>query len=493
VGNAGGRKRRERGVALLLTFLVILILVAVVGEVSVTSAVERGIARHELEDMRCEFAARGAVEVAKALLIRDARETSPQDFDLRPADVESLAVFAGMSGSGAPERSHEGQLQDASADGHRDLQADLIDSFLDAWADPEACSRTFAGDLEATIRVVDEDGKLNLLWLAAEDARLRDIWKDRLRHLLDILREGTAHDLSMMDAERISNGIAEWIQGRRSGKLPRPYLSTMTKRESLAVFGRDRFEAAVDDGPVLFPLGLDELLHVPGIGPELLDGFTERDGYVPGLRDVTTIFTSLLFDPDGATDRETFVWEFMKQQKEWQRREQKRQGARQRALATQILESGAGRINVHTAPVQVLRALCRSAGLSDYVASALDDLRPKRGAEPRDRATLRAGPGVLARLEATSGPIRTLPSIDRADFEAAFGQRSHVFTVLVCVKKAQEFGDGGMGSTGSRASLRVRTVLWRRSDQDGTTQTITLVPLHRWSHPVEGEEEGSTS
>ncbi len=483
---------RERGVALVLAFLVLLILVAVAGEITVTSAVDRGIALHELEDMRCEFAARGAVEVAKALLMRDARERPPPGSDLRPATTESLALFAGLSRGGAPGRSEPTPEPAAWTVGAHDPNEHRVDSFLDAWADPVACQRTFAGDLRATIRVVDEDGKINLLWLAADDARLRDLWKDRITRLLDGFREGTIHDVIRSDAERITNGISDWIRGRRSGKMPRPCLSTMTRRESLAVFGKDRFQEAATDGPVLFPLGLDELLNVPGVTPDLLDGFLERETYIPGLRDVTTVFTSLLFDPGNATRRAGFVWGFMKQQREWQRRDKIRQEARQRALSTQILESGAGRINANTAPVAVLQAICRSAGLSSYVVSSLDGLRPARGIAVESMEPFRASQGILTRLEAEHGPIRTMPQADRADLENAFGHQSHVFTVLVRIRGAPAQMPAGTGIAKPNTRLRYRTVLWRRIDREEETQLITLVPLHRWNHPVEGEEEGNT-
>jgi type II secretory pathway component PulK len=76
VERAGDRKLRERGVTLVLAFLVVLILVAVVGKLTVTSAVDRSVARNRLDEMRCEFAARGAAEVAKALLAHVVRNES---------------------------------------------------------------------------------------------------------------------------------------------------------------------------------------------------------------------------------------------------------------------------------------------------------------------------------------------------------------------------------------------------------------------------------
>ncbi|MFH0943561.1 MAG: hypothetical protein V2A76_00015, partial [Planctomycetota bacterium] len=267
----GGEGARERGVALILAFLVIMILVVIVGQISVTSAVERQVAGCELDEMRIEYAARGAVEVAKALLVRDAREGLRGTTAARPLlqtvspEVTPFAAVRDFKDTPEAEVTSETGAAPRHVGPHMPPGERQVDSFLDAWADPEACHRTFAGNLDVTIRIVDEDSKINLLWLIAEDARLQDLWKDRVKHLLDIFREDTPHDLSLGEAEQIANGIEDWLGGRRSGVFPTPSLSTMTRQQKMAVFGKDRFAGDDPDGPVRFPLGLDELLAVPGL------------------------------------------------------------------------------------------------------------------------------------------------------------------------------------------------------------------------------------
>ena len=483
--DAGAGGERERGIALVLTFLVILILVVVAGEISLTSAVEREIAGRQLEEMRTEFAARGAVEVAKALLVRDVREGLREATGTRtllPAAAPGLASFAAVrdfKDTQAAEAASEAGAAPRYAGFQPAPRTRQVDSFLDAWADPEACHRTFADDLDVTIRIVDEDSKINLLWLIAEDARLQDLWKDRVEHLLDLFREGTLHDLSLADAERLADGIEDYLRGRRGRGFPQPCLSTMTRQQKMAVFGRERFAVDDPDGPVHFPLGLDELLAVPDLTPHLLDGFRERGRYVPGLRDVATVFTSLLYDPDDVTGQEPYVWPFMKRQKEWQRREKIRQEAKNAAVASQVLESGAGRINVNTAPQSVLRALARMAGLSSFAVTALDELRPMRGADWETVEPFLGDVGILARLEADNAPLYGLHPEDRADFENALCTGSHVFTVLVRIQKTTDH------QPRSGYVTSYRTVLWRRTDSGGTVHTTPLVPFHRWSHPVE--------
>jgi len=76
---------RERGVALVLAFLCLMILVVVMGQITVRSSVERAIALEELDGLRCDYAARAAMEHAQAILLRDlATDTSvPPTSDVR--------------------------------------------------------------------------------------------------------------------------------------------------------------------------------------------------------------------------------------------------------------------------------------------------------------------------------------------------------------------------------------------------------------------------
>ncbi|KAA3636049.1 MAG: hypothetical protein DWP92_10155, partial [Armatimonadetes bacterium] len=384
--------RRERGATLVLAFLTLLILIVILGDVSVRSSVEFRIAHEEVRDLRYDYAARAGFEVAKALLVQDARhpDSAPIE-EAQLAEGAPLAIFAGVEGFELPDRDEMGDVgegEPAPAASRPPSKQGSVDSFQDVWADPDRCRLTYAGDIDVEIRIIDEDSKVNLLCLVAEDEMFRWEWRDRIVLLLDTLREGTWLDLSVGEAERLADGFEDWFRGRNRGPVPRPYLSTMTRQENGAVWSESRF-GNEQKAPVVFPLSLDELLHVKGVTSELMDGTYEDGRYVPGLRDVFTVHTSLVYDPHDSLHREPYVWPFMKRQKGYQDRMARKREEQRRTVEGMARQSGAGRVNLNTAPREVLRVLVEHAGLPAYAMDALLEARPVPGLEATERTPIR--------------------------------------------------------------------------------------------------------
>ncbi len=454
---ARGRSHGEAGVALILVFLSLLVLVVVAGEMSITSSVDRSLAQSELSEMRHDFAARAGLEVARSLLIQDLYEETERQARAAerrcPAERDAFAA-------------------DCAAD-----------SLQDVWADPKACRLTIAADIQVRLRITDEDSKINLLWLACRDARTRTLWKERVVQLLDALREGTAHDLSPAEAESLGDNLEDWFTGDFPRPLPVPRQSTMRKSESRLVWSEERFQERLH-APVVFPLGLDELVHVPGLSADLLDGRGLGDAYLPGLRDVATVWSCLVYDPHDVLQEEPFVWPFMKEQKGWQAKQEKRRQAREILREEETRHGNNGRVNVNTACYAVLRALLPPESLSDSGVRAIvafcqgGSTRRSPVAGGLADAPFPSGASLMKRLADVTGGALRLDAALAAEVTSALTVRSHVFTVDIDVYDALDSASASPSSY-SPTTTSYTTVLWRHQNHEGAVRLIPLTPLTR--------------
>ena len=225
----------QKGVALLLVMLVVVLVIVVVTELSLSARVDLKVASNELADFSVEYALRGALDATRYLLKQDGGENT-----------------------------HDG-LQDK-------------------WGDPEQwLDLNFGEDVRVKIDVVDESRKYNLYWLLKGTPTEKQRARDRLISILDVMREGTAHDLTPAEAADIAARITDYIQVRRAGK----------KKDY--------------DGIVLPPtrknflLSLEELM--PFVGKFIFyDQITEEGEKLAGLERYVTIWS------DGKTNVNTAEW-----------------------------------------------------------------------------------------------------------------------------------------------------------------------------------------
>lgn len=460
---------RERGASLLLAFLCLLVLVVVVGELSVSSTVELQIARQEAVSVRLEYAARGGLEIAKSLLLRDLRHERrpPTKAPVRALDVPIAAdASAGVSSDDLPPPPPTNAWTDP---------ASYVDSLHDVWARPTTVR--FAQDVEVRIRITDEDRKLPLLGLVSKNPHYRELWRSRIVRVLDLLREKTDRDLTEPDAETLADALEAWIRGDRRRDLPTPLQSTMRHHVTLKVWSDSAFSGAVGTD-VVFPFSIDDLTQVHEISEDLLNGYYDRGRYVLGLRDVLTAHSTLVFDPHDLDAPEPYVWPFMKKQKGYLERAQNREQLRRERVECDSRHTNHGRVNINTAPVAVIHALLpATAGSSQLAAAVFDATKPSDQPELH-RHSATSPSDAMNRVEADVTGPGTFADAERREWSRVAAVRSHVFTLRIEVRIA--------GSTSEHRPPDPRayeSTVWRRFDAAHADRIVTIVPLHLVTYP----------
>lgn len=506
----------ERGAALILAFLAILVLVVVMGEVTVKSSVERSTAFYSLREVEYEYAARGGLEVAKSLLIKDLKDEQSQS--------EGGAGAEGPSADPGATSMEAGEQEEAPAD-----------SMQDEWANDEQTGQQFGDGIELKIRVIDEDRKFNILSLAAEEEEFRDAAHDQFVRLLDTFREDSRNDLSEGDAADLAERFEEWMTGERDREFPVPRQTTSEEDEGDeggAVFGKSRFQQE-EEYVVNFPLSLDELVYVEGMTESILRGYMEDGRYVPGLEDVCTVYSNLRFDEDALEeDEEGDGSEFDKPQDSGfggdEGEDEPESGEDDPDMTGEddkvATETFQGRLNINTTPLPVLRSIMDSQRMpysvlekidefrhemfdEDYLAQSLgldeEDDGSKFGSDRNDRGSggdegdespwgdeeedfiFRNPMEIFARVEEYYGTDFGLEEELKQEFANRLAVKSNVFTILIELRSNKSgtsvsFDDGEAGPP----DRLYRAVVWRRTGGDSGFQCVTLVPLHPWAGVV---------
>lgn len=512
---AAGRTNPERGAALILAFLCVMILVVVMGQLTVSSTVDRSVALNSLKDVQYEGAARGAMEIAISLLLRDAKDEQSQS-EGAGADEGGGGGFGGFGGGG-------------NADGGGGEEEAPTDTLLDLWADEGETTQQFGEGVEVRIRIIDEDRKLNLLTLVAEDEDYRDAFQDRLVRLLDTFREDSKHDLTYGDAQDIASGIKDWLSGHQRPKdVPRPAQSTDEKDESNKVYSEDRWTKGEGEKlEVIFPLTMDEFLNVDEVTEFILRGFIEDDTYVPGLEDVCTIYSNLVFDEERVTgaddeDEEEFKTPFGQDDDEEAgdngddtEPETDEDGG---LVAT---ETNHGRVNINTVSLPVLRCLLMNEQLSHSIVDKVHEFRTNAwdddilnraksfqghfGEDDDDKAkdedsdsfgedqkdfTFSSTDEVIDKVQDYFNGRFDVSEDAKSSLAGLIAVKSHVFTIMLEMRRT----DGSTNAMDRNAEWvppdRIyRAVVWRRASEEGANECLTLVPLHVWTGAVPPDTE----
>jgi len=160
----------QQGIALLLVMMVVLLVMVVVTELQLSARVDLQVSANEMDDFAVEYAMRGAVDAARYLLKLDGGENSN-------------------------------------------------DGLQDKWAEPDKWLQLDFGEgMRVKIDVVDESRKYNLYWILKGKPTDRRNAVDRLVSIIDLMREGTNHDLSPAESADLATQIIDYVKVRRAGK-----------------------------------------------------------------------------------------------------------------------------------------------------------------------------------------------------------------------------------------------------------------------------------
>ncbi|MBK6940460.1 MAG: general secretion pathway protein GspK [Planctomycetes bacterium] len=522
-------RSRERGVALILVFLTVLILVVVIMQIQVTATVDASVAHNTQKEMQFEYAASGALEEAKGHLLRDLKEESEQSQAGGGAGNDPLGAGGG---TGDPFGGTGG------ADGGDEASADPADSIGpdEDWANFDKL--TYAGEIEVSVRLIDEDRKFNVLQLATEDEDARKAAKERFIRLLDTFREDSKHDLSVSEATEIVEGMEAWLKGDRPDDFPKPKQPVKVDSEGKEV------EEDENEAKVHYPLGLEEFIGIPVLTEFMLHGYLDEDGrrFVPGIEDVATVFSSQTYDesaePQGEEDEE-FKNPFDASSKDDPNNtgdadkdegdaaddgegeddgdaEGDAGGGEGTDGGGETAATNEGRINVNTAPIVVLRSLLPNDEMPWSVLEKIDEFRRKAfeeqaasaqdlfdknkkkdkdddsaggsddedGEEEEEDFVFHSSEEVIDKVEKHFETTFDLSDETKTKFTELLATKSHVFTVLIGLRDTRETQNQSslfQKNEGQVYNRLYRAVLWRRQDGDGKFKAITLSPLTRYN------------
>ena len=439
---------RERGIALVLVLMVIVILYVVTTQVVYTSRLEDFSARNEAMLARMDIAMQRALESAFQALEDDLAQggegggAGAGGLPGGGAGAAGAGMPGGLPGGGGGALPAGGGAAGPAGPGPGGGggEGSPCDAKSDPWVHPE----TYVDeDISVYTYVVDENRKFNILSILSPDEEFARESMERLVRLLDLFREDTDWDLSLADAEMIAQEIKDYMEGR-------------TRPDE---FGRPEQISDETGGETKLPKSLDELLVLPHVDERLMYDQIRADQFYPGLSSVLTVWTSQHFPelpkPDGLRGRIQSV------------RGAAGGGAASPAGAggkkdeappspagKEAAEEPVGvgiRINVNTAPRAVLRCLLPDAILPAQVIEAILEYRNEE--IPEEELNAQAGPDgtgtepspedeLLGTSRRRTRVFETLDDLDKVDefknwqddgakkkFLALLTTRSDVFTI----------------------------------------------------------------
>lgn len=470
------RSEGERGIALILVLLVVVLLYILVAEVVTRSSFDEMTSQNQSHEAGIRTAMRLALVKAIEELSSDSDSSGGEGGAGAGAGAGGLGALggAGQGGGGAGGEEEGGEEA-------------VGDSTRDAWFR----SKSIYDDNKISVYawIEDENRKFNVHNLISPDEDYAELSRQRLMRLLDKIWEDTEEDLSGSEAEAWANDIRDWLRGStRNDDRPEPPL----KRRETDGDAESRFSETTR----IEALSLGELRMIPRI-PEAV--FADRivgEEILLGLESVLTVYTSLAVDP-GDGDEEGGGDEGGNANGGNAGGGGGEQGGGAGANpqapggGPTVLEPGP-RININTAPRVVLRALEDESVVPDTVLEAIIRYRNEVDEEAQEAADGENEERDTDELlqDDLSTKYKYFPSLDKLSdireyenlpdsnekkrFEDMLTTKSNVFTIhLAAVYKRDEAGR-------SYSVTRAKTVVARIADgEEATVQE--LIPLHRIS------------
>src|SRR5262249_722402 len=151
------------------------VIIVVTGQLSFSSSVDRQIATNTIQEMQMEQLSRAAILRGRAALLVDLDDDSKGD----GGSTDPMGG-GGLDSGSAPD----------NAGGKQKNSGPHVDSLDETWASGMVTMTLGEeGGYHTRIMISDEDSKLNLLLLLAEDEDYRKLWHDRFVRALDLMRD----------------------------------------------------------------------------------------------------------------------------------------------------------------------------------------------------------------------------------------------------------------------------------------------------------------
>jgi type II secretory pathway component PulK len=465
------RRRREGGIVLILAIFVITLLLVIVPQFAFSAYVERNLALNEVTELQMEQVARAAILRAQAGLLVDLEEDkSREEGGDDPLGGGGSGPTGGAGGAGGANGAG-GAGGGAEDPGNGGGSANHTDSLNEPWAEGTLdFSLGEMAELKTRIYVTDEDSKLNLLLLAAEEREYRDEWRQRFERCLDLMRDGLPEDLAISESAELCDRIERWMRGDRQGDL-----TTTPKLQS------GEWEGVTGESTHA-PLSLAELALTGGISPRLLSGFLfgepddepDDQKWVPGLAQTLTPWSNLEWKDVAAQEEKPDAAGGPKQ-------------ARPEAAGVNN-----GRINVNTAPIWVLKSLFPDSEIpysawdeyEKFRKEQLDEIRKKRE-EARSGERRVGGDDEDRDKTAAKYPLKNIDDLRKVEgftvdsssitpqkwdkLAMLLSVESNVFTITVVVATLRP----------PARHFVARAVVWRRAQGGGDPRCLPIVNFER--------------
>ncbi|MBM3991618.1 MAG: general secretion pathway protein GspK [Planctomycetes bacterium] len=453
-------RRPRKGSALLMAFLMIILLYAIVFQLSYGTKADLRVTENDVTITQMDMAIESALQEVYDSLAQDAAASE--------GGGEAAGGMAPPTGGGAPGAGGDGQQG----------QNQPADSRMDSWGRPQ---RSTIGDIELRILVQDEDGKLNVLQLLFEDEEESEKALERVARLIDFFRDGSTVDVDRSEAIRIAQVMREHLRNRLNSVLPR------AKQMSDLEDNRER----------ALPMTLKEFEVLERLDPSLFRDFRdERGEIVHSLGSYLSVWTSV---QQGSSQEDAAGAGALDAQKD-----PNGAGAGGQGSGQDNDPNWGVCVNVNTAPVAVLKALVDDRTVAPRFWDSVVEYRnlEKQDEEGAEGETQEEEPQLdeygeevvereifdtMEEVEDVDGWER-LDDSAKDDVRSLLCVRSHVFSIYITARRktgtSDDFGGTlGVPRPGEREDERgkglvrtVRSVVWRKTDGE-TTQ---IVPLVRW-------------
>ncbi len=254
----------QRGAALLITFLVLIVVLMIVYQVNRITASEQIEASRSLVLTKMDYAIDAAFLQVEQDLLADSQNEEEEEGGEGDPQGDPAAAIAGAGGE-------EGEGGGEGASGP-------VDSFNDEWATIQSTS---IGEQDLSVYVIDEDRKFNILGMLAEDVEEAQEAELIVARILDSCRNGTRVDIQSGTAEDMARAMKSFLEDRIGGTFPSPN------------------HLADPDGGAIMPLSMREFVAIEPFSAHHFQDYLDEDGNrVHAIDCFLTVYSSPAIGPE---------------------------------------------------------------------------------------------------------------------------------------------------------------------------------------------------
>ena len=258
----------QRGAALLLAFLVLIVIIAIVYQIYTVTQSDARITRNEITRAQMDLALESTMLQVYEDLAEDGRAAMASEADSGAGGAEGGVTSGELGDPGAGAGGGDGEA------GEPPRNPDSVDSKMDGWYTPQS---TNFEDIQIRIMIRDENSKYNVLNMLNEDEDVAAEAFDIVTRILDKARGDTDFDIDESEAQELANAMREHMVQRTSSDLPRPLMLASDNEDE------DR----------QLPLSFEEFRALEPFTEDLFRDFFASDGTrIHGIQSFLTIYTS---------------------------------------------------------------------------------------------------------------------------------------------------------------------------------------------------------